>query len=60
MESFTKPEDGLNEHLLMVAMQEYLLQQLKLPYQVLEKCTADIGFPNAKGIDIEYMAARPK
>jgi seryl-tRNA synthetase len=53
MESFTKPEDGLNEHLLMVAIQEYLMQQLKLPYHVLEKCTADIGFPNAKGVDIE-------
>jgi seryl-tRNA synthetase len=53
MESFTKPEDGLNEHLLMVAVQEYLVQQLKLPYHVLEKCTADIGFPNAKGVDIE-------
>jgi seryl-tRNA synthetase len=52
MESFTKPEDGLSEHLLMVAIQEYLLQQIKLPYQVLEKCTADIGFPNAKGVDI--------
>jgi seryl-tRNA synthetase len=52
MESFSKPEDGLNEHLLTVAVQEYLMQQLKLPYQVLEKCTADIGFPNAKGIDI--------
>jgi seryl-tRNA synthetase len=24
-----------------------------LPYHVLEKCTADIGFPNAKGVDIE-------
>jgi seryl-tRNA synthetase len=53
IESFTKPEDGLNEHLLMVAIQEYLVQQLVLPYQVLEKCTADIGFPNAKGVDIE-------
>jgi seryl-tRNA synthetase len=53
MESFTKPEDGLNEHLLMVAIQEYLMQQLKIPYQVLEKCTMDIGFPNAKGVDIE-------
>jgi seryl-tRNA synthetase len=53
MESFTKPEDGLNEHLLMVAIQEYLMQQLKLPYHVLEKCTADIGFPNAKGVDLE-------
>jgi seryl-tRNA synthetase len=53
MESFTMPEDGLNEHLLMVAIQEYLMQQLKLPYHVLNKCTADIGFPNARGMDIE-------
>jgi seryl-tRNA synthetase len=53
MESFTKPEDGLSEHLLMVAIQEYLMQRLKLPYHVLNKCTADIGFPNARGMDIE-------
>jgi seryl-tRNA synthetase len=53
MECFTKAEDGLNEHLLQVAVQEYLVRQLQLPYQVLEKCTADIGFPNAKGVDIE-------
>jgi seryl-tRNA synthetase len=53
MESFTRPEDGMNEHLLMVAIQEYLLQQLKIPYRVLQKCTADIGKPNARGIDME-------
>lgn len=53
MESFTKPENGLSEHLFMVAIQEYLMQQLKLPYHVLNKCTADIGFPNARGMDIE-------
>ena len=29
------------------------MQNLKLPYQVLMKCTADIGFPNARGVDIE-------
>jgi seryl-tRNA synthetase len=52
MESFTAPEDGLKEHLFMVAIQEYLVQQLKLPYQLLNKCTADIGFPNARGMDI--------
>ncbi|MBI5906889.1 serine--tRNA ligase [Candidatus Saccharibacteria bacterium] len=52
MESFTKPEDGLKEHHFMVAVQEYLMQQLKLPYQLLNKCTADIGFPNARGMDI--------
>lgn len=53
MESFTTPETSLDEHLFMVAIQEYLMQQLKLPYHVLEKCTADIGRPNAKGVDIE-------
>jgi seryl-tRNA synthetase len=53
MESFCTPESSLEEHLFMVAIQEYLMQQLKLPYHVLEKCTADIGRPNAKGVDIE-------
>jgi seryl-tRNA synthetase len=53
MESFTVAEDGLTEHLLFVAIQEYLLQQLGLSYQVIQKCTADIGKPNARGIDME-------
>jgi seryl-tRNA synthetase len=53
MESFTSAENSLNEHLFMVAIQEYLMAQLQLPYRVLEKCTADIGRPNAKGVDIE-------
>lgn len=53
MESFTVAEDGLNEHLFMVAIQEHLMQRLGLPYRVLQKCTADIGKPNARGIDIE-------
>ncbi len=53
MESFTDAQTSLDEHLLMVAIQEHLMQQLGLPYQVLEKCTADIGRPNAKGVDIE-------
>jgi len=53
MESFTTAKDGLNEHLFFVAIQEYLLQQLGLPYHVLLKCTADIGKPNARGVDME-------
>lgn len=52
MESFTVKEGGLNEHLFMVAIQESLLQRLGLPYQVMTKCTADIGKPNARGIDM--------
>jgi seryl-tRNA synthetase len=52
MESFTTADVSLNEHLFMVAIQEYLMTQIGLPFQVLEKCTADIGRPNAKGVDI--------
>lgn len=53
MESFNLPEDSLNEHLFMVAIQEYLMQSLGLPYRVVMKCTADIGGPNARGVDID-------
>lgn len=53
MEVFSTPESGLQEHKLLVAIQEYLVQQLGLPYQTLLKCTFDIGKPNARGIDIE-------
>lgn len=53
MESFAEAKDSLNEHHFFVAIQEYLLQQLKMPYHVLMKCTADIGKPNARGIDME-------
>jgi len=53
MESLGLPEDGLQEHLFLVAIQEALMQLLGIPYHVLTKCTADIGKPNARGIDIE-------
>jgi seryl-tRNA synthetase len=52
MEVFSTPETGLDEHLLLVAIQEHLVQQLELPYQLLQKCTFDIGKPNARGVDI--------
>lgn len=53
MESFTTKEAGLNEHLLFVAIQEHLLSSLEIPYRVVQKCTADIGKPNARGIDMD-------
>ena len=52
MEVFSTPETGLDEHKLLIAVQEYLVQQLGLPYEVIQKCTADIGKPNARGIDL--------
>lgn len=52
MEVFSTAETGADEHKLLIAIQEYLVQQLQLPYQLLKKCTADIGKPNAAGSDI--------
>jgi seryl-tRNA synthetase len=53
MESLTAPEASLDEHFFMIAIQEYIMTQLELPYQVILKCTADIGKPNARGVDID-------
>ncbi len=53
MESFSTAETSHDEHLLFAGLQEYLMQALEIPYQKLQKCTFDIGKPNAKGSDIE-------
>ena len=53
MESFTTPERGMVEQDFIIAIQEYLMQQLKLPYQVVYKCTGDMGQPDYREYDIE-------
>jgi seryl-tRNA synthetase len=53
MEVFSTGETGLDEHKLLIALQEYMVQQLGIPYRLLQKCTADIGRPNARGVDID-------
>ncbi len=53
MESFSTAETSHEEHLFFSAIQEHLMQELQLPYRKLQKCTFDIGKPNAKGSDIE-------
>ena len=53
IESFCLPEDSIKEQDLFVAMQEYLVQSLNLPYQVVAICTGDMGGPDARQIDIE-------
>jgi seryl-tRNA synthetase len=52
-ESFSTPENGYKEHLLMIALQEHILSSLGIPYRVIKKCTFDIGKPNASGVDME-------
>jgi len=61
MESFTVADESMTEHLFLIAIQEYLTAKLGIAYQVKLKCTADIGNPNARGVDIEmWMPSQEK
>lgn len=53
METFCLPEHSSGEQNFLVAIQEYLMQALKLPYQVVVVSTGDMGFPDHRQIDIE-------
>jgi seryl-tRNA synthetase len=53
MESFTVPEHSYKEQEFLVSIQEYIMQSLGIPYQVVAICTGDMGFPNHRQTDIE-------
>ena len=51
--SFTTLEDSEKEHEFLLSMQEMLFRSLEIPYRILEICTGDMGFTDAKQFDIE-------
>ncbi|MEO5635247.1 MAG: serine--tRNA ligase [Candidatus Paceibacterota bacterium] len=53
MEVFSLPENSMQEQNFLVAIQEYVLKTLNLPYQVVAVCTGDMGFPDNRQIDLE-------
>ncbi len=60
MFSFCKPEDSAKEHKFFLAMEEKLMSALKLPYQVVNICTGDLGRPAAAKYDIEAWVPSQK
>ncbi len=52
IEVFSLPENGPQEQNFLVAIQEHILQKLKLPYEVMLICSGDMGFPDTRQIDI--------
>jgi seryl-tRNA synthetase len=50
---FTKPEDSYAALETLTADAEDILKKLGLPYRVVNRCTADLGFCGAMGYDIE-------
>lgn len=53
IETYCSPEKSLAEQDFIIAIQEYLMQGLDLPYQVVMKCTGDMGDPDYREYDIE-------
>jgi seryl-tRNA synthetase len=53
MVKFAAPETSFEELEGMVADAEHILQQLELPYRVIELCTGDLGFSSARTYDLE-------
>ena len=50
---FCLPEESPKYHEVCLANEEYLLQQLGIPYRVVNVCVGDMGAPGFKKYDIE-------
>ena len=50
---FTDPESSVEEHDRLLATEESLVQELEIPYRVVNVAAGDLGAPAAKKYDIE-------
>jgi seryl-tRNA synthetase len=50
---FTHPEDSENQLEILLRDAESVLQELELPYRVVNLCSGDLGFSAAKTYDVE-------
>ena len=53
MFSFTRPEDSREEHEHLLSVEEELVQELGIPYRVVNVAAGDLGLAAAKKYDIE-------
>jgi seryl-tRNA synthetase len=60
MVKFSLPEKSYDELELLVKDAEDVLQQLNVPYRVIELCTGDLSFASAKCYDIEVYSPAEK
>jgi seryl-tRNA synthetase len=54
--SYCMPEQALDVHADILSRAESLLVDLGLPYRVVDLCTGDLGFSNARTFDLEVYA----
>jgi seryl-tRNA synthetase len=55
MVSFVQPDDEDKEHQYLLSLEEKIVTDLNLPYQIIDICTGDLGFPAARKYDIEVF-----
>ena len=53
MECFTKADSSIDEQNMLVAIQELLMQELNIPYQIVITSTGDQGDPDARHLDLD-------
>jgi len=53
MVKFVHPDTSAHELETLTRDAEAVLEALELPYRTVERCTADLGFAQAKGYDLE-------
>jgi seryl-tRNA synthetase len=53
MYSFCHPDKSEEEHELIRSLEEEIMQDLKLPYQLINICSGDLGNPATKKYDLE-------
>ena len=53
MFSFCDPEKSKDEHEYLLSIEEEILQDLEIPYRVVDVCSGDLGASAAKKYDIE-------
>lgn len=53
MISFSRPEDSDKEHEYLLSLEEKIMKELRIPYQVSKMCTGDLGLPAVRKYDIE-------
>lgn len=59
MFAFTLPEQSEEVHQKIVRVEEEIFQALKIPYQVIDTCTGDLGGPAYRKYDLEaWMPGR--
>lgn len=61
MLAFTTPEKSEEEHAFLISLQKEFFRELGIPFRVVEACTGDMGFSDARQFDVEaWMPGQAK